>query len=74
MLNIRIPIWFYASGFILGQVIEEQHVLTSMVYIAMAIDLPPWAIKAIPWAIKAIDRLRRGFFVRGRKRPKVAIV
>jgi hypothetical protein len=70
MLNVRIPIWFYALGFILGQVIEEQHVLTSMVYIAMAIDLPPWAIKAIPWAIKAIDRLRRGFFVERKKEAK----
>jgi len=33
---------------------------STVVYIVMDIDLPPWAIKAI-------DRLRRGFLWRGRK-------
>ena len=44
-----------------GRVVQVQHVLTAMlVYLAMAIELPPWAIKAI-------DKIRRAFIWRGRK-------
>jgi hypothetical protein len=36
-------------------VLVQHHVLTAMlVYLAMAIELPPWAIKAI-------DKIRREF-------------
>jgi hypothetical protein len=39
-----------------------QHVLTSMtVYMAMAVDIPQWGLDAI-------DRLRKGFLWRGRKK------
>jgi hypothetical protein len=44
-----------------GRVVQVQHVLTAMlVYLAMAIELPPWAIKAI-------DKIGRAFVWRGRK-------
>ena len=44
-----------------GQKVQVQFVLTAMlVYLLMAIDFQPWAIKAI-------DKIRRGFLWRGRK-------
>jgi len=44
-----------------GPRIQVQFVLTTMlIYLAMAIDFPPWAIKAV-------DKLWRSFLWRGRK-------
>jgi len=47
-----------------GRKVLVQFVLTSMlVYLVMAMDLPPWALKAI-------DKIRRGFLWKGRKDVK----
>jgi hypothetical protein len=47
-----------------GRRVQVQAVLTGMiVYLAMAFDFPPWAIKAV-------DKIRRGFLWRGRKDAK----
>jgi hypothetical protein len=47
-----------------GRVVHVQSVLTStIVYHAMAFDVPQWALKAI-------DKIRRGYLWRGRKDAK----
>lgn len=47
-----------------GQKVVVQFVLTSMpTYLAMAVDL-------LPWAIKAVDKIRRGFLWCGSKDSK----
>lgn len=47
-----------------GRVIQVQHMMTTTVlYFAMALDFPRWAIKA--W-----DKIRRGYVWRGRKDAK----
>jgi hypothetical protein len=47
-----------------GRRVQVQFVFTAMlVYLLMAIEFPPWAIKAV-------DKFRRGFLWRGRKEAK----
>ena len=47
-----------------GRRVQVQSVLTGMlIYLAVAFDFPPWAIKAV-------DKIRRGFLWRGRKDAK----
>lgn len=44
-----------------GRKVQVQYVLTGMlIYLAMTVNIPPWAIKAI-------DKIRRGFLWRGHK-------
>jgi hypothetical protein len=60
----RLPSWKADLMTRDGRKVMVQHVLTGIfVYLAMAIDIPPWALHAI-------DKIRRGFLWRGRKDAK----
>jgi len=60
----RLPGWKADLMTRAGSRVLVQFVLTGMLtYLAMAIDLPPWAIKVV-------DKIRHGFLWRGRKDAK----
>ena len=60
----KLPSWKSELLTKAGRLILVQFVLTSMlIYIVMALDLPPWALRAI-------DKIRRGFLWKGRKDAK----
>ena len=60
----RLPSWKAELLTKAGRKILVQSVLTSMtIYLLMALNLPPWALKAI-------DKCRRGFLWKGRKDVK----
>ena len=57
----RLPSWKADLMTRAGRKIMVQHVLSSMIiYLAMAIDFPQWALEAI-------DKIRKGFLWKGRK-------
>ena len=60
----QLPAWKADLMTKVGRMVQVQFVLTGMlVYLIMAIDFPPWAIKAV-------DKIRRGFLWRGRRDAK----
>ena len=60
----RLPGWKAELMTRAGQRVQVQYVLTAMlVYLAMAVDLPAWDLKAI-------DNLRHGFLWRGHKEER----
>ena len=55
----QLPSWKVDLMTRAGKIVQVQHVLASMlVYLAMAVDIPQWALNAI-------DKFRRGFLWRG---------
>ena len=60
----QLPSWKADLMIRAGRRVQVQFVLTAMlVYLVMAIEFPPWAIKAV-------DKFRRGFLWRGRREAK----
>jgi hypothetical protein len=60
----RLPSWKTDLMTRAGRRIMVQHVLTIMiVYLAMAIDFPPWALEVV-------DKIKKGFLWKGRKDVK----